>query len=76
MIDTIIIGGQYEDPTEFNGENPKCEFCNNTALPFDEYCEEHQRCYYCGTRTECDCQDCVCGNRLNDEHPMCEVCLS
>ena len=42
------------DPTLWNGQNPKCELCNEDALPFDEYCEEHQRCYYCGEREECE----------------------
>ena len=59
MIKTIITGGQYDDPTEWDGNNPKCtlDYCDFDVVNYDEYCEDHQRCYYCGDRENCD-DDC------------------
>ena len=39
--------------------NPKCilDYCDFDAVNYDEYCEDHQRCYYCGDRENCD-DDC------------------
>ena len=37
--------GFPEDPSD--QENVKCLLCNNYALNLDEYCEDHQKCYYC-----------------------------
>ena len=56
-INTILIGGQYEDPTEWNGTNPSCLLCEKEIELIYEYCEDHQRCYYCGERdlSEEDC---------------------
>jgi hypothetical protein len=56
-INTILIGGQYEDPTEWNGTNPNCLLCEKEIELMDEYCEDHQRCYYCGEREVCE-EDC------------------
>ena len=42
-----------EDPTLFNGQNPKCELCDKQVEKYDEFCEDHQRCYYCGEREVC-----------------------
>jgi len=53
-ITTIVTGGQYEDPTEWNGTNPSCLVCEKEIEFMDEYCEDHQRCYYCGEREECE----------------------
>ncbi len=52
----------------------ECKLCTNECIDLDEYCQEHQRCYYCGEREECDCKDCRCGRRLDDEFPMCKIC--
>ena len=54
MIKTIVIGGQYNDPREWNGTNPSCKLCDKEIEMNDEYCEDHQRCYYCGEREECE----------------------
>mgnify|MGYP003654521785 FL=1 len=54
MIKTIVIGGQYEDPTEWNGTNPDCKLCEKEIEMNSEHCEDHQRCYYCGEREECE----------------------
>jgi len=54
MIKTIVTGGQYDDPTEWNGTNPSCKLCDKEIEHMDEYCEDHQRCYYCGEREECE----------------------
>ena len=66
--------GFPEDPSD--QENVKCLLCDNYALNLDEYCDEHQKCYYCNEREECDCKDCKCGMRLDEDHPMCSICLS
>ena len=46
-ITKIIIGGQYENPTEWDGTNPECKLCNKEIEIDSEHCEDHQRC--------CDC---------------------
>ena len=38
--------------------NPKCLDCDNESINLDEYCENHQRCYYCGEREVCD-NECI-----------------
>ena len=45
-----------DDPTEWNGDNPICniEDCEKEVEYDDEYCEDHQRCCYCGEREECE----------------------
>ena len=49
------------DPTEWNGTNPSCNLCDKEVENMDEYCEDHQRCYYCGEREECeDCEEIDC----------------
>ena len=57
-INTIITGGQYEDPTEWVGTNPNCLLCEKEIEFMDEYCEDHQRCDTCGEREVCE-RDCV-----------------
>ena len=57
-----------DDPTEWNGRNPSCKLCDKDIEMNDEYCEDHQRCYYCGEREECDCDersDC-CGAKFHN----------
>lgn len=56
----------------------KCELCDNTALDHDEYCEDHQPCYYCNSREDCDCEDlylCRCGREKKDGYALCQLCL-
>jgi len=53
-INTIITGGQYEDPTEWNGKNPNCVLCEKEIEFMDVYCENHQRCDDCGEREVCE----------------------
>ena len=48
--------GAPQDPTEWNGKNVICLLCDKEAENFDEHCEEHQPCYYCNEREECDCE--------------------
>ena len=66
--------GSINDPTEWNGTNPECKLCDKEIEIDSEHCEDHQRCYYCAEREGCDCKDCKCGNRLDDEYPMCSLC--
>ena len=53
MKNTIIIGGQYDDPTEWSGTNPTCNLCEKEIEDQSEHCEDHQRCYFCGEREQC-----------------------
>ena len=53
-IHTIITGGQYTDPTEWDGTNPNCLLCEKEIEFMDEYCEDHQRCDDCGEREVCE----------------------
>ena len=65
MIKTIVTGGQYDDPSEWDGDNPKCilDYCEKEIEMNDEYCEDHQRCYYCGDRENCDDE---CPNNMDN----------
>ena len=47
----------YDDPTEFNGENRKCNLCDKDAEDMDEFCETHQRCIMCGDNDDCICEE-------------------
>ena len=50
----IALFGVPENPCEWDGENPQCKLCEKEIEKDDEYCEDHQRCYYCGEREECE----------------------
>ena len=66
-----------DDPTQWNGTNPKCEICGEKEVEMnDNYCEDHQDCYYCGEREDCDCHkrsDC-CGALFIEETTRCSDC--
>ena len=66
--------GFAQNPDESDEKNPSCELCDKESENYDEYCEDHQRCYYCAEREDCECKDCTCGKRLDSEHPMCGLC--
>mgnify|MGYP003134205362 CR=1 FL=1 len=52
-----LIGLHNEDPREWQDNNRKCELCDKDAEIYDEYCEDHQACYYCGEHDNtCDCE--------------------
>ena len=53
-----------EDPTEWNGTNPSCKLCDKEIEHMDEYCEDHQRCYYCGEREECEDEGVNCNKMI------------
>jgi hypothetical protein len=80
VIETIVTGGQYDDPTEWNGDNPECKLCPKTAEMDDEYCEDHQRCYFCGENDDCDCEEemklvsACCGSRIDNDYKLCYEC--
>lgn len=71
-----------DDPTEWNGTNPKCEIsdCENEIEPMDEYCCDHQRCDFCGEREGCDCEEITkqtsscCGAKMDEDTQMCYHC--
>ena len=79
MIKTLAVGGQYTDPTDWNGESVKCEICNKQAERDDEYCEDHHRCFDCGLNDDCDCNEtiyCRCGKYKEDGYELCYLCLN
>ena len=64
--------GTPTDPTEWNGTNPDCKLCDKEIEIDDDYCEDHQRCYYCGEREicedECENQKLIKQYNRNREH--------
>tara|TARA_R110000824_G_scaffold357582_2_gene545149 strand:- start:1933 stop:2223 length:291 start_codon:yes stop_codon:yes gene_type:complete len=44
-----------ENPSDWNGINPNCKLCEKEIEKNDEYCEDHQRCFWCGDNDNCDC---------------------
>ena len=78
-ITKIIIGGQYENPTEWDGTNPECKLCNKEIEIDSEHCEDHQRCCDCGDREGCNCKEelyCRCGRYKEEGYSMCYICLN
>ena len=77
------VEGTYQtsnDPTEFNGENRKCNPCDKDAENMDEYCENHQRCIMCGDNDDCECEeewsqrsDC-CEAKFDSDIGICHNC--
>ena len=57
-----------DDPTEWSGENRKCNLCDKEAENMDEYCENHQRCVMCG-----DNNDCICEEEFGNVSNCCEA---
>ena len=81
VIETIVIGGQYDDPTEWNGDNPECKLCPKIVEMNDEYCEDHQRCVMCGDNNDCECEDewgnvsVCCESKFNEPgYPDNDIC--
>ena len=60
----------YNDPSEWNGTNPSCKLCEKEIEPFDEYCENHQRCIMCGNNDDCNCEEYWGGRSNCCEAPM------
>lgn len=77
MIKTIITDGQYSDPREFDSKKTLCKICGEKEVEFnDDYCEDHEDCFYCGEREDCDCHkrsDC-CGALFIEETNRCSDC--
>ena len=44
-----------ENPSDWNGINPNCKLCEKEIEKNDDYCEDHQRCFWCGDNDDCDC---------------------
>ena len=71
-----------DDPTQFNGKNPKCNIyeCDKEIEIADEYCEDHQPCIICAERVECDCEDELsqrsncCEARMDTDIKICYKC--
>ena len=53
----IILQKIRINPINWDGNNRKCKLCDKDSENFDEYCEDHQRCYYCGDNDDCDCEE-------------------
>lgn len=68
------------DPTEWNGQNPKCNLCYKEAEQFDDFCEDHQRCVMCGDNDDCECEDewsevsACCEARMDADQGLCYSC--
>lgn len=65
------VDGTYQtsnDPTEWRGDNRKCNLCDNNAENMDEYCENHQPCILCG-----DNEDCICEEEFGNVSHCCEA---
>ena len=69
-----------DDPTEWNGENRKCNLCDKEAENMDEYCEDHQRCMVCGDNDDCNCKEelsqisSCCEAKMDTDQKMCYEC--
>ena len=50
-----------------------CECCNNEVYEDNKRCKECLQCEECA-EIDCECEKCKCGQRLEDDHPMCEIC--
>ena len=44
-------------PSEWDGNNRKCNLCDKDAENMDEFCENHQRCIMCGDNDDCICEE-------------------
>ena len=68
--------GIVKNPNEWDGKQETCVICEcEKVVEFnDEYCEDHQRCYYCGDRVQCECY-CRCGKVKAEGYPLCNICL-
>jgi hypothetical protein len=76
---------QYNDPTEWNGANKRCELCDKDAEMHDDFCEDHQRCAICGDNDDCECKDewenvsACCEAQFSDpgypDNDICSSCL-
>lgn len=76
MINTLILKNEYQDERD----NPDCLLCCNKSIDFDEYCEEHQQCYECGSNDDCNCLEELseisycCGARMDSDVKICYNC--
>lgn len=71
--------GIPKDPSDWDGENPKCKLCDNQVEMNDEYCEDHQSCNDCGDNEDCNCKEtlyCRCGKYKEDNYQLCGACLN
>tara|TARA_R100001244_G_scaffold106965_1_gene79324 strand:- start:46 stop:375 length:330 start_codon:yes stop_codon:yes gene_type:complete len=69
-----------DDPTEWDGNNRKCNLCEKDAENMDEYCEDHQPCIVCGENDDCECEcelsliTACCESRFWGETDICSEC--
>ena len=56
------------DPSEWDGNNRKCNLCDKDAENMDEFCENHQRCIMFG-----DNEDCICEEEFSNVSNCCEA---
>ena len=68
------------NPAYFTGKNASCKLCDADAINLDEYCEKHQRCYFCGDNDDCNCEeemklvsDC-CSAKIDTDRNLCYNC--
>ena len=69
-----------DDPTEWNGNNRKCNLCDKDAENMDEFCENHQACIMCNDNEDCGCEDewsnvsACCEARMDTDQQLCYEC--
>lgn len=44
----------HDDPREWKGDNKLCELCDQEALIYDDFCEDHQSCECCDSHEDCE----------------------
>tara|TARA_R110000824_G_scaffold397267_2_gene599831 strand:+ start:4563 stop:4880 length:318 start_codon:yes stop_codon:yes gene_type:complete len=70
----------YSDPTEWDGNNRKCNLCDKDAENMDEFCENHQPCIMCNDNEDCGCEDewsnvsACCEARMDTDQQLCYEC--
>tara|TARA_R110002096_G_scaffold92520_1_gene209122 strand:+ start:595 stop:867 length:273 start_codon:yes stop_codon:yes gene_type:complete len=68
------------NPAYFTGKNASCKLCDSDAINLDEYCEEHQKCYFCGDNDDCNCEEEMkliswcCGAKIDTDRNLCYEC--
>jgi hypothetical protein len=76
------VKGTYQncdDPTEWNGKNPKCKLCDEDVDFGTEHCYDHKRCIFCGDH-ECECKEessqvsYCCGAKWDSDTMRCYHC--
>ena len=70
MIKTIITGGQYDDPREYQDDTPQCKRCDSEPL-----FEDTHVCYdCCNELDEMDTYSWCCSSSIDTDINICHQC--